>query len=165
MLSEGLSVDNYFIHVISSFSIFVYCSQVLNRWQIVMKKRASDGHRLLEPWQKYLGLSKFSRRVASMFGSMYMCECTFSIIKVVKLSQRNRLINLQDLFKILTTSWKIYIGDLLLRMSAHRVLINLLFNFNNTNILLENEFKIVFWITYLYNLAYGLLVLSVKCFF
>jgi hypothetical protein len=40
---------------------------------------------------KFPELSDFSKRTASMFGSTYICEYTFSSIKAIKYKQRNRL--------------------------------------------------------------------------
>ncbi|KAJ8872174.1 hypothetical protein PR048_025776 [Dryococelus australis] len=40
---------------------------------------------------KYPKLYNFALQVTFMFGSTYICECAFSIMKMLKLKQRNRL--------------------------------------------------------------------------
>ena len=68
----------------------------------------------LVPREKYPTLCDFSLRVASMFGSTYICECTFSTMKAVKSSQRSRLTDshLHDFLRISSSSLTIDFGEL-----------------------------------------------------
>jgi len=56
------------------------------------------------PFEKYLLLRNFALKMLSIFGTTYICECTFSYIKHIKSKQRNRLTNYETLGHLLRVS-------------------------------------------------------------
>lgn len=77
----------------------------------VFQKRPETGVEFWSrlPEDKYPKLRDFGKKIVSMFGSTYICESTFSSMKFIKSTHRNRLTDnhLQDLLKVATTSTRI----------------------------------------------------------
>ena len=57
------------------------------------------------PVEKYPILRDFALKMLSMFGTTYICECTFSNLKHIKSKERNRLTDetLGHLLRVSTT--------------------------------------------------------------
>lgn len=55
---------------------------------------------------KYPVLKDFSLKILSLFGSTYVCESTFSLMKTIKSKERNRMLDgtLKTLLRSATTS-------------------------------------------------------------
>lgn len=76
--------------------------------------RGAEFFKLLDE-SKYPSLKNFGLRMASMFGSTYICESTFSIMNSIKTKQRARLndLSLTQLLRVGTTKIKIDLEELI----------------------------------------------------
>jgi hypothetical protein len=70
--------------------------------------------------EQFPKLRKYSLKVCPMFGSTYICECTFSTMKMLKTKQRNRLSEdvLRSTLRLTTTKIEVDIPSLVKEHSA-----------------------------------------------